>query len=189
MPLRRRISRGFCSHKPGIRNIFPRCAAYPVSGDVMFAIPVSVKRCKKVLLIAAAVLLAVGGMFAAAAALRQPPSSAESAGGCRYATDVSGGDYAAFFRQLNLSAAEVPSTRETVRIPGEFNDVYTAYNELQRQSGLDLTPYRGKEALRLTFSLHNSRLPYATLLVYGGRVIGGHLTSGEYGSVLQPLTE
>lgn len=140
-------------------------------------------------MIAAAVLIAAAGLFIAAHALRQPPSVAKSAGGCRFSTDVSGGDYAAFFRQLQVTASEAPATRETVRIPGVFNDVYTRYNDLQRQSGLDLTPYRGKEALRMTFSLHNSGRSCATLLVYKGRVIGGHLTNGEYGSVLLPLIE
>lgn len=181
MPMRRRIFRSFCSRN----GIFWRVPAYISSGDDMLAVPIRMNRCKRIWLIAAVVLIAVAGVFAGVRALQRHPAAAKSQSGCRYTTDVSNGDFAAFFRQLKLTAADAPAARETVQIPGEFNAVYSDYNALQQHSGLDLLPYRGKEVWRLTFSLQTGG--YATLLVYKGRVIGGHQTSGEYGSGLRPL--
>lgn len=175
--------RGFCSRK----CIFLHRQAYIASGDDMLAVPIRINRCKRIWLVAAVVLIAVAGIFAGVRALQRHPSATTSQNGCRYTTDVSNGDFAAFFRQLNLTVADAPAARETVQIPGEFNAVYSDYNALQRQSGLDLLPYQGKDVWRLTFSMQTGGC--ATLLVYKGRVIGGHQTNGEYGSGLQPLTK
>ncbi len=45
--------------------------------------------------------------------------------------------------------------KEEVQIPEEFDDVYNNYNELQRQAGLDLLPYKGKKAVRYTYIVTN----------------------------------
>jgi hypothetical protein len=69
----------------------------------------------------------------------------------------------------------------TVTIPSTFDDVYTAYNELQLSQGLDLTRYRGKTCTRYTYSVQNhprqSDDVRLNLLVCKGRVIGGDVCS------------
>ena len=64
-------------------------------------------------------------------------------------------------------------------IPSDFGDIYTRYNKLHKPIGLDLSPYKGKEAERVVYKLESGKL--ATLLIYRGRVIGGHIASGIYG--------
>ena len=70
-----------------------------------------------------------------------------------------------------------------VRIPVQFDEVYDAYNEMQRLQGFDLTPYRGKYAQKYVFLLteypgvEDAAGIRATVLVSGGRVIGGDISS------------
>ncbi len=115
-----------------------------------------------------------------------------------------------FLQQFGLTP-DVDSIREdTVVIPTDFNDVYSEYNRLQIKTGLNLEPYRGVSAKRRIYTLEyfdsgdsradngadnsrdNSRDnsgygsgnggEYSvTLLVFRGRVIGGHISSGIYG--------
>ena len=92
-----------------------------------------------------------------------------------------------FLKQLDLTADGANAESKKITIPAEFNDVYAAYNELQRSAGFDLTPYLGSEAELLTIPLQNAEQEYAVLLVCNGNVIGGHLTSGKYGDEIKPL--
>lgn len=158
----------------------------------LFALNLSVKRIdlkklvkhKKLIFAAVAVLILAA---AAAFIFSLPSGTAESEGGAKYSTVVTDEDYAAFFSQLGIDAEEKPAEEKTVIVPYEFNAVYSEYNELQKQAGLDLYPYRGTEARRLVFPLKNGKARLAVLLVREGRVIGGHLTNGEYGSKDMPL--
>ena len=74
-----------------------------------------------------------------------------------------------------------------IMVPKSFNQTYEAYNALQRQAGFDLEPYQGKTADMLVYTLSGDSPAYAVVLLCGGKVIGGHLTDGEYGSENLPL--
>lgn len=76
---------------------------------------------------------------------------------------------------------------ERITIPEQFDEVYEEYNGMQRQSGFDLSEYKGKDALRFTFTLTRHDASYAVLLVRDGAVIGGHYSNGEYGGEYLPL--
>lgn len=92
-----------------------------------------------------------------------------------------------FLEQFSLEVLPETVQTESITIPMEFNDTYNQYNELQRQIGLDLSRYKGREAKEITYELKNSEIKYAVLLVYENRVIGAHLTNGEYGQSNLPL--
>lgn len=74
-----------------------------------------------------------------------------------------------------------PVETQEVLIPGEMNDVFAKYNELQRSQGFDLTRFAGKQVKRYVYTVTNyldaSAPVYATLLVSKGDVIGGDITS------------
>lgn len=76
---------------------------------------------------------------------------------------------------------------ERITIPEQFDEVYEEYNGMQRQSGFDLSEYKGKDALRFTFALTRHDASYAVLLVRDCAVIGGHYSNGEYGGEYLPL--
>ncbi len=45
--------------------------------------------------------------------------------------------------------------REKVEIPLVFDEVYNNYNSLQKLSGLDISDYKGKKAIRSTYIVTN----------------------------------
>ena len=88
--------------------------------------------------------------------------------------------------ETDLSRAE---SKETV-LPEEFNDVYGRYNDLQKQQGCDLYPYRGKVVTVYTLPVVGYEAQgtvYATVLVHEGKVIGGDVHSGELGGWMGSL--
>lgn len=86
-----------------------------------------------------------------------------------------------FLEQFGLSSLKITDSCE-IAIPTEFNKIYAEYNELQKSIGLDLEKFKGKSVQKVTYELKNSKTKYAVLLIYKEKVIGGHLTNGEYGS-------
>ena len=92
-----------------------------------------------------------------------------------------------FLKQFgHIAMAESVESSEVI-IPNDFNDVYEEYNGLQKQIGLNLEKFKGKDASQVRFELENSETKYAVLLVHDGKVIGAHLTNGEYGQRNLPL--
>ena len=70
-----------------------------------------------------------------------------------------------------------------VKIPEEFNDVYSRYNEIQKSQGFDLEQYKGQEVTVYTYSITNYQgyenrdCIYANLLVCNNTLIGGDVCS------------
>ena len=67
---------------------------------------------------------------------------------------------------------------ESAYIPEEFDNVWMRYNEIQRMSGFDLLPYRGKSALRYTYRVLNfpgdpQVEAFVNLYVLDGNMIAG----------------
>lgn len=92
----------------------------------------------------------------------------------------------AFLSQFGWKIDEDPVEVAEVIIPSEFNDTYSAYNEIQKNQGFDLETYKGKRAKRWVYEVKNypgygidDSCIRATLLVYEGIVIGGDVSSLE----------
>lgn len=92
-----------------------------------------------------------------------------------------------FLKQFGYTAVADSAESRRVTIPAEFNDAYEEYNNLQKQIGLNLEKFKGKTASEVRFELENSEEKYAVLLIYNEKVIGAHLTNGEYGQSNLPL--
>ena len=90
-------------------------------------------------------------------------------------------------RGFGIENAELTESDE-ITIPEDFNSITEKYNETQKQIGLDLSPYKGQKAQRLTYSVNGEKASCAVLLVNNGRLIGGHLTNRVYGEGVMPLT-
>ena len=79
-----------------------------------------------------------------------------------------------------------------VSIPEEFDEVYTAYNELQQKSGFDLYPFRGKPTVLYCCPVRGTDggcSEIVTLVVCGGRLIGGDISDEKAGGKLNSLAE
>ena len=92
-------------------------------------------------------------------------------------------DAAAFLEQFGWQVEATPVETRTVTIPEEFDKVFAAYNEMQKEQGLNLARYKNKDVTRYTFAVTNyagyEGTVYANVLVYRNRVIGGDLCSAD----------
>lgn len=97
-------------------------------------------------------------------------------------------DRIAFLAQFGWTVESEPVEATTVAIPREFDKVFSAYNELQRAQGLDLTAHAGRTVERYTYTVTNytgyDGVVLANLLVHRGRVIGGDICAAEAGGFL-----
>ena len=93
-------------------------------------------------------------------------------------------DAAAVMHELGAVVPESSIIVRNVTIPEEFDDVYSAYNELQKECGLDLYPCRGREALlycgRVCAASGNDAY-VMTLVVCGNRLVGGDISDEKAG--------
>ncbi len=98
-------------------------------------------------------------------------------------------DVAAFLKNFGWETSSEPCEMEDVMIPTEFNDVYTQYNEMQKQQGFNLEEYRGECAKRIAYEVTNypgqEENVRANVLVYDGKVIGGDICSIESDGFIQ----
>ena len=90
-------------------------------------------------------------------------------------------DRVAFLRSFGWQVSETPTETQEVRIPEEFNEVFTRYNQLQLSQGFDLSRQAGKAAKRYVYTIsnHPDGTDYrATVLVYRNKIIGGDISKG-----------
>ena len=65
-----------------------------------------------------------------------------------------------------------------VQFPVDPDDAWTAYNAIQLQAGMDLSPYRGRRVKCYTYTVSNypgDGVVVANVYVYKDRVIGGDI--------------
>lgn len=107
-------------------------------------------------------------------------------------TSLEGGtndDRLAFLRSYGWEVEPTPTETREVRIPQEFNDVFTRYNNLQQEQGFDLQEFAGKTAKRYVYAITNhpdgGEGHFVTLLVHKNKIIGGDVTSSANGGSMQ----
>lgn len=80
-------------------------------------------------------------------------------------------------------------TKKTITLPNEFDMVYNNYNEIQKEAGYNLLPYRGKKCTMYTYEIYNH--PFgkcnANIIVYKGEIIGGDISSVNLNGFMTPL--
>ena len=112
-------------------------------------------------------------------------SAATGAAAVSYSYDKikSKDDVVSFLSQFGWQVESEPVEVKTVTIPSEFDKVFSAYNELQKEQGLNLLKFKNKEVTRYTFSITNyadyQGTVYANVLVYRNKVIGGDICSAD----------
>lgn len=92
-------------------------------------------------------------------------------------------DVVSFLSQFGWEVNAEPVEIKDVTVPAEFDKVFSAYNEMQKEQGLNLSKYKNKEVTRYTFTVTNYPnyvgTVYANVLVYRNRVIGGDICSAD----------
>lgn len=95
----------------------------------------------------------------------------------------------AYLLSLGFEVDPEGEVRE-VLIPDVFDDPFTAYNALQQQAGMDLTPYHGKRLKCFTYTVKNYPDPapvQAHLYVYKDRIVAGDISSAAQDGFSRPL--
>ena len=110
-------------------------------------------------------------------------NATEGANQYRYDGIKGAEDVVSFLSQFGWKTDSAPVETKTVTIPSEFDKVFSVYNELQKEQGLNLSGYKNKEVTRYTFKVTNYEgyegTVYANVLVYRHRVIGGDICSAD----------
>ncbi len=92
-------------------------------------------------------------------------------------------DRIAFISQFGWSVNETPTDEQELTIPAEFDNVFAAYNELQKQQGLDLGKYKRKSMTRYTYEITNypdyDGTVYINLIIYRNKVVGGDICTAD----------
>ncbi len=108
---------------------------------------------------------------------------ASAAGSYQYEKIKTDDDVESFLGQFGWKVGAEPCEIAEVTIPDKFDKIFTAYNEIQKRQGLDLSKYRRKTVKRYTYEVENypdySGKVYANVLVYRGKVIGGDICSAD----------
>ncbi|MBQ9113014.1 MAG: DUF4830 domain-containing protein [Clostridia bacterium] len=88
-----------------------------------------------------------------------------------------------FLRQFGWEVKPEAVESVEVTIPENFDKIFTAYNELQKRQGLDLSKYKKKNVQRYTYEITNydgyDGTVYANILVYRNKVIAGDVCSAD----------
>lgn len=82
--------------------------------------------------------------------------------------------------------------KEKLTIPTIFDDVYKTYNDIQLQAGLDLSPYKGKQAVRFTYIISNypnnqNNEVKANVICVDGVPVGGDVMTTSINGFMKPL--
>ena len=94
-------------------------------------------------------------------------------------------DRMGFISQFGWDVDEEPVEIKEIILPTDFDETYTAYNQIQRDQGFDLLEYAGERAKRWTYVIknyegyENKECIHINILVCDGVVIGGDVCSVE----------
>ena len=100
-----------------------------------------------------------------------------------YQNVYSNSDRIDFIAQFGWNVNQTPIEEVEITIPAEFDSVYVGYNDIQKEQGLNLAKYKGKEVVRYTYEVTNYEdyegVVYVNLLVYRNKIVGGDICSAD----------
>lgn len=134
---------------------------------------------KKIFIGLAAILLVITAVMVVAKLFHSEPVA--SSEGKTYTLSAESNDQrVAFLKQFGWQVNTEPLEMKDVTIPAQFDDVYIQYNNIQKEQGLDLSPYAGKTCRQWVYAVTNypqATDVRATILVYDNKVVGGDLST------------
>ena len=112
-----------------------------------------------------------------------PAANTEVSSKTSYSGIETNGDRVSFISKFGWVVDAEPVLTAPVSIPKEFDAYYMKYNDVQLSQGLDLSKYRGKEAIKYTYNITNFKdydgKVYVNLIVYDNKIIGGDVCSAD----------
>ena len=102
----------------------------------------------------AVIVLALAAMITLVAVI--PAGDVAASAGISYSDVYSNDDRIKFLSQFGWEVSGAPIEEVTVTVPREFDTVYVGYNEMQKEQGLNLARYKGKDVTRYTYQITNN---------------------------------
>ncbi len=103
-----------------------------------------------------------------------------------------------FINSFGIQTPASPLEKAEVEIPRKFDAVLEEYEAIQKQQGLKLSKYKGKNAVRYTYEILNypknaegqpTGKVFLNLIVYKDKVIAGDICSAEMGGFVKPFAD
>lgn len=94
-----------------------------------------------------------------------------------------------YIKSLGYGVNETAVSNKEITIPQEFGDVYSNYNEIQKQAGFDLSRHKGEKACVYSYELSYNGEIQVHLIVSDGTVIGGDIASVKLDGEMKALKE
>lgn len=153
----------------------------------MFVLTLNKNGLKKLGALAACGIVLAGGVFAVNRHFRADEGApAAAATGAPEKIETTQ-DIAAYFTSFGLEVDLTTSTVDKVKIPKKWDDSFSAFNEVIKESNLDLAKYKGKTVEKwVTLCPGRSTgdtKAYCVLLVYKQKPVGAYLLAQPSGEV------
>ena len=99
-----------------------------------------------------------------------------------------------YVKTLGWEVNPTPAQITHLTVPYEFDAVFETYNAVQKNSGFDLTEFRGKPVTRYTYRLLNHKESNSVnvmlgVLVYENRIVAGDISSTDKNGFMHAITE
>lgn len=82
-----------------------------------------------------------------------------------------------YIASKGLKTVVEPYSVEEVLLPEEPDEILLKYNELQKNSGFDLSPYYGKMVKKYVYPVAEKNETFVTLFVFEEKIIGADVAS------------
>ncbi len=87
-----------------------------------------------------------------------------------------------YIASKGLKTAEEPNTVEEVLLPKEMDEILSEYNEIQKESGFDISPYLGKTVKKYVYQVKDEEETFVTLYIFDEMIIAADISSYIDGS-------
>lgn len=98
---------------------------------------------------------------------------------------------AEYIASFGVETDESSCVIDEIIVPTEFNDVYENYNDIQKEQGFDLSPYKGMTLSRYTLEVTNytdkNLNVFAEVLTHRGKVVAADIYSTSADGFILPL--
>ena len=153
----------------------------------MFMLTLSKPGLKRLGALAVCGVMLAGAVVGANRWMQREPVAAGAPGPAVVSKIETTQDIGAYFAGRGFEVDLATATVDKVKIPRKWDDSFSAFNEVVRQSGADLTKYKGKTVEKwlalCPARSQGEQKAYAVLLVYKSKPVGAYLLARPGGEV------
>lgn len=98
-----------------------------------------------------------------------------------------------FLSRYGIDVKDEPYLIEDIKIPDLFDDYYKEYNVLQIECGLNLSPFKGRNAVRYTYEILNFPdkeigTVFANIITVNSKPVAGDINCPALSGFILPLS-